>query len=660
MKFWQFALKNVVRNSRAYFAYFLSSSFSITVFFSFAVYRYHPRLQNIQDYKDTGPLMNLVGFTQVVIVLFSFFFLLYSIGAFLKVRNKQFGVLTILGISNKQLKRLIFLENMLIGLLSIFVGIQVGLVFSNFFLLITSKISGVNGLYLYWPSEAIWTTVTTFLILFIIVSVFTPALIRTRKVTHLLKGGIRTKKEKLPSIVISIFSLLCLLSGYIFAAYPQSYITEESLTNGVGVLIILAIIPLVTVGTYFLFSQASFLFIWILKKRRRFYMKKTNMLWISDLASRVRVNINMLFIVTVLSATAFTIITTLYTLNKHTKASITESFPFPFTYASYEGNPFETKHITTLENELMTDKFTYQKHKSVVYKDMAANEDIWIMKQSDYNILAKFLNRSQIQLANNETYVIPKYSPVTLELLTNPFLKQENITLQSNKKQFRIKEIANKPIIPQHAWVYLIVLSDEAVNNEIPHLEPITLYNFQVDNWENTLPLTKRILHMTDADAHSLLPNPDQQTMHDQKSFFHIYTASDELYAEKRWNVAYLFTGTFLGIIFFIGAGSVLYFRMYTDLTREAEKYKTITKIGLTKSEMICSATIQLAILFFVPYIIASIHTIFAIKFIQSTLSFSLTKEAMLVLSLFGIVEVISFFLIRSFYIQKLSQHIKL
>ncbi|MDD1370983.1 ABC transporter permease, partial [Bacillus sp. MHSD17] len=35
MTFWQFAFKNVTRNSRAYFAYFVSSSFSIAVFFSF-------------------------------------------------------------------------------------------------------------------------------------------------------------------------------------------------------------------------------------------------------------------------------------------------------------------------------------------------------------------------------------------------------------------------------------------------------------------------------------------------------------------------------------------------------------------------------------------------------------------------------------------------
>ena len=75
MTFWQFAFKNVSRNSKAYFAYFVSSAFSIMVFFSFTVYSYHPRLQNIQSYQERDTLMNLAGSAQFVIVLFSFFFL---------------------------------------------------------------------------------------------------------------------------------------------------------------------------------------------------------------------------------------------------------------------------------------------------------------------------------------------------------------------------------------------------------------------------------------------------------------------------------------------------------------------------------------------------------------------------------------------------------
>ncbi len=196
MTFWQFAFKNVSRNSKAYFAYFVSSAFSIMVFFSFTVYAYHPRLQIMNKLQEQDPLMNLAGMAQFVIVLFSFFFLLYSIGTFLNVRKQQFGILTVLGISQKQLKRLLFTENMIIGMLAIFAGIQGGLVFSNFFLLVTSKLTNVKGLYLYWPTEAIIVTTITFIILFFIVSTFTPMFIRTRKTTRLLKNNKKEKKRK--------------------------------------------------------------------------------------------------------------------------------------------------------------------------------------------------------------------------------------------------------------------------------------------------------------------------------------------------------------------------------------------------------------------------------------------------------------------------------
>ena len=63
-------------------------------------------------------------------------------------------------------------------------------------------------------------------------------------------------------------------------------------------------------------------------------MKQINMLWISDLANRTRSNINVLFIVSMLSALAFTIIIALFAVNNNTKAMILERFPIPFTYTS--------------------------------------------------------------------------------------------------------------------------------------------------------------------------------------------------------------------------------------------------------------------------------------------------------------------------------------
>ncbi|WP_242212332.1 FtsX-like permease family protein [Bacillus cereus group sp. BfR-BA-01383] len=654
MTFWQFAFKNVSRNSKAYFAYFVSSAFSIMVFFSFTVYAYHPRLQIMNQLHEQDPLMDLAGMAQFVIVLFSFFFLLYSIGTFLNVRKQQFGVLTVLGISQKQLKRLLFTENMIIGMLAIFAGIQGGLVFSNFFLLVTSKLTNAKGLYLYWPTQAIIVTTVIFIILFFIVSTFTPMFIRTRKTTRLIKNNKNEKNEKRPSILISLFALICLGLCYYIAGYPQGYVTEKNAQNGSVYLIILSILPLVIVGTYLFFSQTFLLFIFILKKRRKFYMKQINMLWISDLASRTRSNINVLFIVSMLSALAFTIIIGLFAANNNTKASILERYPFPFTYISKDGNSFEQKHIATIETELTNANFQYNKHKVTVLKDTALKEDITLMKMSDYNTLAKQLKRPEITLDSTQVYIISRYSPELLNLVSNPFAKQNTITLGSNKKEFHIKGFINEGIEPSFLFPHIIVVQDYVFDNMIPHIETTIVYNYFVENWEDAIVPTKNTLKHIWNDTDSF-----REAYKNTDLPFAIYTAADDLNYSKGNSIASFFIWAFLGFIFFIGAASVLYFRMYNDLTTEKQKYITITKLGLTESEMFRSATIQLGILFFIPYIVAGIHTIFAIQFLQSMFSFSLLKELVIILTLFGIIEIIFFFLIRSLYINKLSQHIR-
>ncbi|MDG1569209.1 FtsX-like permease family protein [Bacillus cereus] len=657
MTFWQFAFKNVSRNSKAYFAYFVSSAFSIMVFFSFTVYAYHPRLQSVQSFQERDPLMNLASTAQLVIVMFSFFFLLYSIGTFLNVRKQQFGILTILGISQRQLKRLLFTENMIIGILSIFIGIQGGLVFSNFFLLVTSKLTSAKGLYLYWPTEAIIVTTVTFIILFLIVSTFTPMFIRTRKTAHLIKGNKKMPAEKRPSILISLFALICLGLCYYIAGYPRGYVTEKNVQNGSVFFIMLSILPLVIVGTYLFFSQTFLLFIYILKKRRKFYLKQINMLWISDLVSRTRSNINVLFIVSMLSALAFTIIIGLFAANNNTKASVLERYPVPFTYTSEGDNSLEQKHISTIETELTTNNFLYKKYKFTVLKDTASKEDIMLMKMSDYNAIAKQLKRPEITINSTEVYIISRHSPELLDLVSNPFAKQNTITLGSNKKEFHIKGFINKGIEPSFAFPHLAVVQDYVFDNMIPHIETTVIYNYFVENWENAIVPTKNMLRVISGDAREFY---EKHTEENAQVPFFIHTATDELIYGKGNAVAQFFIWAFLGFIFFIGAASVLYFRMYNDLTTERQKYITITKLGLTESEMFRSATIQLGILFFVPYIVAGVHTLFAVKFLQSMFSFSLLKETCIVLTFFGIIEIIFFFLIRSLYINKLSQHIKI
>jgi len=650
MTFWQFAFKNVTRNARAYFAYFVSSAFSIAIFFSFAVYLFHPKLHMTDVNYALSILMTI---SEVVIVFFSFFFLLYSIGTFLKVRKKQFGILTVLGISQKQLKRLVFLENMLIGVLSIFFGIQLGLVFSQFFLLVTAKITHVPGLYLYWPTAAIILTMIIFLGLFILVSSFTPMLIRTRKAVRLLKEGTKQKERK-ASVLISLFGATCLISGYVLAANPLYFM---SLGDVVGLLYaatsIFLIPSLVAAGTYFFFSQISFLLIRILKTRRKFYMKRINMLWISDLAARIRTNINMLFIVAMLSTLAFTMITFLYGFGKFTKFDAVRENPFPFTYLSHTENTLADEHLNWLKQKFNEEQFTYKQFKTDIYEVSSAEETpqlYYAIKQSDYNILAKALNWENLHVKNNESYVLIKDLDNQVFETLHDQKTRNALTLNQNSLQLHIKEYKSYNPFPNRLISQLLVLSDENVEVLSSASKQMSVYSFKVNDWEKANNIGSAFVEKIDNDEIKI------QAEHPP---FHASEASDSLYTTKLNVASFFLIGTFLGVIFFIGAGSVLYFRMYTDLTSEQEKYVTITKIGLTEAEMKRSATIQLAILFFVPYIMASIHTMFATKMLQEVLHLSFFAEITVVLMIFGTVEVIFFLLIRSFYMQKLSQHIK-
>ncbi|TKI12264.1 FtsX-like permease family protein [Bacillus cereus] len=653
MTFWQFAFKNVTRNSRAYFAYFVSSSFSIAVFFSFAVYLFHPKLQN---FDMTSEISGLMIFSEVIIVLFSFFFLLYSIGSFLKVRKKQFGVLTVLGISKKQLHRLIFTENMLIGILSIFFGMQFGLVFSQFFLLVTAKITHLPGIYLYIPTNAFILTMIVFLGLFIVVSSFTPMLIRAKKTVNLLKTNGRKQKERKPSIFISLFGAICLLGGYILAGNPKYFFSINSQVGVIYMVSSIFVIPtLVTIGTYFFFSQISFLLIYILKKRRKFYMKRINMLWISDLASRIRTNINMLFIVAMLSTIAFTMITFLYGVGKFTKLEVTRSSPFPFSYFSYDANPFVNDHLNWLEQQLRKENFSYKKIKADLYETplkedegITAYNDIYAIKQSDYNKLAASLQMKQLFMKDNEAYVLTGSAYVTLFSEFEPSYNRKSITLSSTNTQLQVKGYEQVGAIPSNFSYQTLILPDAVVNNLPNTTKHVTAYNYNVQNWEKTYEI---------ADDFMKKIQRDRQKFQYEGPLIRSYESAGSLYRITSGSAAYFLIGTFLGVIFFIGAGSVLYFRMYTDLTNEQEKYVAISKIGVTGAEMKRSATIQLSILFFVPYVMASIHTMFATKMLQDVIALSLFKEISAVLIIFGVVEIVFFLFIRSFYMQKLSEY---
>ena len=117
-----------------------------------------------------------------------------------------------------------------------------------------------------------------------------------------------------------------------------------------------------------------------------------------------------------------------------------------------------------------------------------------------------------------------------------------------------------------------------------------------------------------------------------------------------------LFVALLIGAVFFIAAGSFLYFRLYADLDYDCRQYLTIAKVGLTDRELNKIVTQQLALLFFVPIVVAFVHSGFAFMALQSFYKLSIAKDMIIVLAGFFLAQFIYFFLIRYRYLRNLKR----
>jgi len=192
---------------------------------------------------------------------------------------------------------------------------------------------------------------------------------------------------------------------------------------------------------------------------------------------------------------------------------------------------------------------------------------------------------------------------------------------------------------------YLIV--DDHFYNEIKEFEPENYYGFQIQNWKATI-----------ESGESLLKEMGVNKTNGYGENFYFSSLGHDWNEMNQVFGAALFIGLFIGAVFFIAAGSFLYFRLYADLEDEKQKFSAISKIGLSNKELSKIITTQLALLFFVPIIVAVIHGAVALTALQHMFNYNLFKSSALVLGSFSLIQIIYFLIIRHNYIRKIKSYL--
>ncbi|MBE1446730.1 FtsX-like permease family protein [Paenibacillus sp. OAS669] len=626
MNFRQFAFKNVVRNKRLYAGYFFSSAFSVMIFFVYSMLAFHPEL----DFSDKGSYgqgaQTSMDVSQYIIYVFTFFFILYSMSAFLKSRKKEFGICLMHGMSDLQLRRLVFLENVIIGLASTVSGIIVGLLLSKGILMLgTSLLTLERPLTFYWPVRAALFTFVAFTLLFVFISLFTAVILRSSSLIDLLKGTAKPKPEPKASMLLAILAAALIALGYAVAFIVK------------GALVLLALLPvvvIVSIGTYFLFTQLSVYVINKLKTKQSLYRSQTNMITLSDLAYRMKDNARMFFLVAMISTVAFCAIGTLVGMKSMFTGQLSEALP-TFKYESYAGNSKQNEHTALIEQALKNEGIDYQPfiiHKKAI-TDAQTKKKYKFISAADYNAL---LN-THVAVADKEALL---FYPDDMGFggQTRGLTKQIDVPGVGG---FAVTGENVMPVQLRQLEFYDFAVVSDAAFQALPESKDDSIsFVYDVKDWQRTLAVSKQLV---------------TQLSEGGKEFDFMSRS----YAVNENNQSFgqiLLTGLFIGAVFYVAAGSFLYFRLYADLPHDRVQYRAITKLGLTEAELSKIVSTQIGLLFFVPIVVAVVHGAVALNTLQNTFGVNLFKESALVLGTFAVIQIMYFLFIRANYVKKLKE----
>lgn len=638
------AYKNLKGNFHKYVMYYLSNTLVVMVFFIFANFIFNPAVGEIQYMGTKGALATRALIVcEFVIIVFSLLFTSYSNSSFLKSREKEFGLLSMFGMTKSQVRRYVIYENMIVSLISVATGLGFGILFSKLFFMAISAIIALNVEIPFIVSiKALIITIVSFLLLFQGVNYISSFRIKNNNIIELLKGARVPKPIPKFSIFKAILSILLIGLGYGMAVFS-------------GLAIIVTMIPIVIVtvaGTYFLFTQFSILITEKLKQNNSLFYNGVNMITLSQIIYKLKDNAKVLFIVAVSGAVALTASGTVYSLQ--------QSFASGFLSENPHDISILEKGITS-HNVIELDKveeIAKKNNEEVKYKNEivlfdAKNNDInhsahsfYVMSNSDFNILAKQQRKKNIDLDSKEALVY-KYEAKTIgPNVKDNFIDDSTLSLNvnDNVESYDIVKAINESVINlNYKTPNVIVVSDEEysqLNKSIPENEKVVYYSYNFRNWKQSINTVNEIAEFID--------EKDMEARHFKERVTHYNAVMEQ-------TTLFLFIGAFIAILFFIATGSIIYFKLFNEIQKDKQEFISLKKIGMTDGEMKKIINTQTLLVFFLPFIVAVIHALFAIKALSNLLMQSLYLYLFVIVAIYFVLQFAYYIFAKTMYARQVK-----
>lgn len=642
------SIKNITKSMKDYAIYFFTLILGVAIFYVFNAIDSQTVMLKAsgRTYEIIKLMTSILSAISVFVSFILGFLIIYASRFLIKRRNKEFAIYLTLGMSKRKISLILFFETLLIGLISLIIGLGLGVVLSQLMSILVANMfeADMTKFQFIFSQSACLKTLIYFGIMYLIVIIFNTIIINKYKLIDLLSSSKKSEKVKLKNpyvcIVIFIISVIVLGLAYYLVTDGFEKLTTEDLI----------LIPIIMgiVSTFTLFWSMSGLILKLVMSLKNIYYKGLNSFIVRQISSKINTMVFSMTIICLMLFVTICVLSSSLSLKNSMTKNLKELVPMDIEFTKpvniEEGNGFSEIEVNdskisiekTLENLNLnpeeefkdTLSFNIYEDESIILKSLLINsldeiykeypfllynQTIDLMKLSDYNALAEKFNLEKYNLKENEYIVIVNYdymaSIINTGLKNNPELLLNNETYHSKYKKC---QDGFYELNSSRSNTGFIVLPDKALENHT------SIAEFLVANYKNDKEKTE------DKIDEVLSNNYNKTTWLTYNSKIDIANASVGLGA------LVTFVGLYLGIIFLISSAAILALKELSESTDNKERYNMLRKIGASE-EMLNSALFkQIGIFFATPLLLAIIHSIFGIKFANFLLESMGTKGLLL------------------------------
>ncbi|ELC8372488.1 ABC transporter permease [Clostridium perfringens] len=636
--YFKIALNNVRKSFKDYSIYFLTLTLGVCIFYAF---------NSIGDQKaflELGKrqaeyikvLQGLISGISVFISCVLGGLILYANNFLVKKRKKELGIYMTLGMGKNKISKILTYETALVGIISLVVGLGVGIIVSQGISAFASKLFEVSlsNYKFLLSTDAILKTVLYFGIIFILVMLFNTFVISKYKLIDMLTAAKKNEDIKIKNPILTAIIFFISL-GLLGVAYKLVIKVGLNPTDRM----FLVSIVLGILGTLLLFFSLAGFVLYVLQRNKNVYLKGLNIFVLRQMNSKINTNfLSMTVICLMLFLTISTLATGLSFKNALEKGlENTTPFDASATYYIDEDSKIKTAEESIkelgfkfnpedkivsyneyrLENTNLASLLTKNAQGKNVEKMVPVVTDYGInsISISSYNDIRALSGEKSVSLANNEVLISSNLGEVE-NTLKNILKNNEKIEIDG--KEYKI---ANNALIGEGKVIKEAFESTGMTNNFFTLIVPDNIVS-------NLKPIANKIninfpKNSNEEERVQKLFNEYRDGVVDSSKYGFVngYTKARIYEDNNGMTNIVLFIGIYLGVIFLISSTAVLALQQLSEASDSIDRYKSLRRIGVSQKMINKSIFTQVSIYFGLPLVVALVHSVVAIKVVNGFLT---------------------------------------